>query len=194
MKLPTKLLWIDLELTGLVPEKDVILEVGAILTDFSFSELDSYEAVIHQPNRKLNTMKKANWYDWKNNKRVIGSVYDQHEKSGLLEKVRSSKITEADAEDVLIRMLKKHNAIPGYIAGNSIHLDRRFIRTRWPRLEAELHYRMLDVSSFKIWMQGAKGVSFMSKNSNHRALDDIRGSVSELKYYLELFKNEPKRR
>jgi oligoribonuclease len=73
----------------------------------------------------------------------------------------------------------------GFLAGNSIHQDRRFIRHHWPELEAKLHYRMLDVSAFKLWMQGSRGISFNKPDNNHRALEDIRGSVAELKYYLE---------
>lgn len=183
---PQKLLWIDIEMTGLDPVTDKVLEVGAIISDFEFKEFASYEAVIHQSEETLEKMKQAPWYDWVNGERkVAGSVYDMHTQSGLLDRVIASELTEADVETELIKLVDTHLGGVGFLAGNSIHQDRRFVRTQLPKFEEKLHYRMLDVSSFKLWMQGAYGISFGKPQANHRALEDIRGSIAELQYYLK---------
>ena len=180
---PTKLLWIDLEMTGLDPIEDRILEVGVIVTDFSFEELDSYEAVIKQPQAVLNRMKKAAWYEWEGTQRVkVGTVYDMAKSNGLLDKIAEGE-DEDKVEKQLIKLVEKNFDKPAVLAGNSIHQDRRFIRQWWPDLEQKLHYRMLDVTSFKIWMQGSRGQEFQKPDA-HRALEDIRGSIGELKHYL----------
>lgn len=180
---PKKLLWVDLEMTGLDPNHDRILEVGAVVTDFKFNELDTYEAVVKQSQADLDRMRRAPWYEWQGSRRVqTGTVYDMAEQNGLLEKVAKGK-DETIVQQELINVVRHHFDQSVVLAGNSIHQDRRFIRKWWPELEKMLHYRMLDVTSFKIWMQGSRGHEFQ-KPDDHRALEDIRGSIEELQYYL----------
>jgi len=167
---PSKIVWLDLEMTGLNPQKHRITEVAAIVTDWDFAELASFEAVVHQPPHVL-----AEMDDWPRR---------QHGISGLLEKIPSG-MPEKDAEAEVLRLVKAYFKPdePVLLAGNSIHTDRQFIRHWWPQLEARLHYRMLDVSSWKVVMIGKYGIEF-SKAESHRALDDIRESIAELQYYL----------
>ncbi len=180
---PKKLLWMDLEMTGLDPEADRILEVGLIVTDFEFNELETYEAVVFQEQSELDRLKKSNWYEFANGKRQkVGTVYDMAKKSGLLDKIASGK-PESEVEKDVAKIIKKNFDELAILTGNSIHQDRRFIREWWPEVEALLHYRMLDITSFKILMQGKYGHEFR-KPDQHRALEDIRGSMQELGYYL----------
>ena len=95
--------------------------------------------------------------------------------------------SEREAETALVKLVERHFKNPAILAGNTIHWDRRFIRRYWPQLEAKLHYRMLDVSSFKIIMQ-SRFSHYIKSKEVHRALDDIRESIAELKNYLEYFK------
>ncbi len=173
---PTKLLWMDLEMTGLDPTKDVILEVAVEITDFSFKTLESYEARLQQPRDLVAARMQANtwWQDY------------PHNRDEFLQKLDQGKPSTEVAQD-LIKLVQTHfGAEPAVLAGNSIHSDRGFIRQAWPELDVRLHYRMLDVSSFKILMQGKYGAIF-NKDSNHRAFDDIQASIAELEYYLEWF-------
>lgn len=181
---PSKLLWMDLEMTGLDPQEDRIVEVGVIITDFTFKELDTFTAVVKQDDATLGRMKSAAWYEWNGGTRTkIGTVYDMAQKNGLLDKVAQGQ-DESAVEQQIMELVHKHFNQPAILAGNSIHQDRRFIRVWWQRLEAILHYRMLDVTAFKIWMQGARAQEYQSEDK-HRALDDIRGSIKELQYYLD---------
>ncbi len=165
-KLPTKLFWVDLEMTGLDPEVDKIIEVGVIVTDFDFNEVETYEAVIKQD---LDSLTLDPW--------ITENLAD------LLTKVPTGK-DEQEVIAELNKICEKHFDGPVILAGNSIHQDRRFIRKWWPDFERKLHYRMLDVSSFKVWMMGKHGTVF-HKPEQHRALEDIRGSIQELKQYVE---------
>jgi oligoribonuclease len=167
---PKKLLWIDLEMTGLDPVKDRILEVAIIITDFEFNELETYEAVISQDDQILRNM--STW------------AKKNHKANGLLERVKSSERDEKTVIKEINKLVEKHFSLPAVLAGNSIHQDRRFIRHWWPQIDKKLHYRMLDVTSFKLFMQGKYGLEF-KKPDEHRALEDIRGSIEELKYYLD---------
>lgn len=173
--LPRKFLWVDLEMTGLDPKTDKIIELAAIVTDFDFKELDTLELIINQPD---DILAKAN--DWSR---------DHHEQSGLWRAVRESQVSEKQAEDKLVELIDKHfdNNLMAVLSGNSIHQDRRFVRAAWPEVESRLHYRMLDVSAFKLIGQSKYGL-FFNKSEAHRALDDIRESIAELKYYLNYFK------
>jgi oligoribonuclease len=173
---PTKLLWVDLEMTGLDSNKDVILEIAAEVTDFTFKTLASYEAIIKHPEETLTTMN-----EW------AGA---QHAASGLTEKIRTIGRPEEEVKHELIGFVKaQFGDEPAILAGNSIHNDRLFIKRWWPEVDGLLHYRMLDVSSFKIVMQGKYGQVF-EKNDAHRAFDDIQASIAELQYYLEWFKKQ----
>ena len=162
------LLWLDLEMTGLDPMRDRIIEFGAIVTDWDFNELASEEAVVKQSPASL--------------KRMDAWNQKQHKSSGLIDKVPKG-ITEAAAESLLLKLVDTYFDQPVILAGNSIHQDRAFIRRYWPTLESKLHYRMLDVSAWKVVMMNKYGVGF-KKPDAHRALSDIRGSIEELKYYL----------
>ena len=169
--IPTKLLWIDLEMTGLDVTKDRIIEVAAQITDFDFNVLASYQAVIHHPEEVTSNMN-----PWS---------ASQHSASGLTARVRDSKKSEAEVAGELVGLIKAHFGVePAIIAGNSIHSDRNFIKQWWPEVEAMLHYRMVDVSSLKILMQGMHGYVYQ-KDSSHRAEDDIKASIAELQDYLK---------
>lgn len=170
----TKLLWVDLEMTGLDTDEHVIIEVAAEITDWTFKTLASYEAVIKQSDEVL-----ARANPW---------ARDQHEKSGLLERVRTQGRSEQEVVHELVGFIKaQFDGEPAVLAGNSIHNDRLFIKKWWPEVDQLLHYRMLDVSSWKLVMQGKYGVTF-DKNDAHRAFDDIQASIAELQHYLEWFK------
>ena len=170
---PQRLLWLDMEMTGLDVSKEVIIEVAALVTNFDFMVLDRYEAVIAQPQHYLDNMD-----DW--NKK-------HHKESGLIDRLEFG-IPQNTVESELIAFTEKHfpkeRAI---IAGNSISQDRLFIDKYMPRFAAKLHYRMLDVSSWKVVFQGKYGLKFDKKNA-HRAVDDIYESLDELKYYLSYLK------
>lgn len=174
---PTKLLWVDLEMTGLDPAKDVILEVAAEITDFNFKTLASFETNVRQKRDVVvDRMQKNNWWaDYPDNR------------DEFIKKLDSSP-TSAEVEQDLIALVEEHfGREPAVLAGNSIHNDRLFIKQWWPTLDLRLHYRMLDVSAWKVFMQGRYDVDF-EKKELHRAFDDIQASIAELQYYLEWFK------
>ena len=164
-----KLLWIDLEMTGLDPATQRIIEVAAVVTDYQLNELGSYEAIINQSDSTLD-----NAEDFP--KEAFGKS------GGLFEQVAASDKSESDVESELLAFINQHFAEPAILAGNSIHQDRRFIRQWWPCVEGQLHYRMLDVSSWKVWRQGL-GQPIYGKKESHRALEDIRESILELRMY-----------
>ena len=172
---PTKLLWVDLEMTGLDSNRDVILEVAIEVTDFSLKTLASYEAVISHPDDKLNNMN-----EWSQK---------QHKISGLIDRIKKDGQSERSVKDQLIGFIKaQFGDEPAILAGNSIHNDRKFIERWWPEVNDLLHYRMLDVSAFKVLMQGKYNIEFDKKNS-HRAFDDIQASIAELQFYIDRFKD-----
>ncbi len=173
--IPTKLLWVDLEMTGLDPLEHCIIEVAAEITDFEFKTMASYEALIQQSDEALENMN-----EWAKN---------QHAVSGLTDRIRREGRPEADVKHELVGFIKaQFGDEPAILAGNSIHNDRNFIKQWWPEVDALLHYRMLDVSSLKIVMQAKYDVSF-EKQEAHRAFDDIQASIAELQFYLDWFKN-----
>ena len=164
-----KFLWLDMEMTGLDPEKEVIIEVAAIVTDHQHEELDSYHQVVRQHRDYLEKMDKWNT--------------KQHKKSGLYELVPNGTSPE-QMEVELIALVDKHFKEEKVIlAGNSIYQDRLFIRKYLLKFEERLHYRMLDVSAWKIIFSN-KNIVFKKENK-HRALDDIRESIREMKLYLK---------
>ncbi len=170
-----KLLWIDLEMTGLDPIKDRILEVAAIATDMDLNQIATYEAVIKV---KDSLMKKRMVGEfWENNAKTRDALQAQNQTG------KSVKEVEKD----LLKFLDDNFGKEIYLAGNSIHQDRKFIEREMPELNKRLHYRMLDVSAWKIYFENAKNRKF-TKPENHRALDDIMGSIEELKWYLTFLK------
>ena len=111
----------------------------------------------------------------------------QHKVSGLIERIKSSGLSEDVVKNQLVGFIKaQFGNEPAILAGNSIHNDRKFIEKWWPEVNDLLHYRMLDVSAFKILMQGKYNVAF-EKNNSHRAFDDIQASIAELQYYIDNF-------
>lgn len=167
----------DLEMTGLNPVEDRILEVAAIATDWDFKEVAVYEAV-----KKVGpTLMK---------KRMVGEFWEKFPSvhTALIEQNKTGKNGRV-VENELLTFIDEHFALdrPVLLAGNSIHQDRKFIANEWPRLDARLHYRMLDVSAWKVVFEGKYGKKF-AKPEEHRAIEDIRGSIMELKYYLSKVK------
>lgn len=176
---PKKLLWLDLEMTGLDPEKDVILEVAIEITDLDFKTLDTYEAIVRQPQAKVVDRMSKNpfWAEFSENR------------DEFLKSISTAK-TPKEVERDLIELTEKHfGSDLAILSGNSIHNDRLFIATHWPEFNLKLHYRMLDVSSFKLIMQSKYKV-FFETNEAHRAFDDVQASIAELQHYLEYFKKE----
>lgn len=175
-------LWIDLEMTGLDPLKDRILEIGAIVTTWDFEEIATYEAAIKVGPRLVEKrMFKGPAADFWNS---IPETRDALIKQNL-EEGRSGRTIESELLAFVDEYFEEGN--PVILAGNSIHMDRRFIEAEWPRLNARLHYRMLDVSAWKVVFENRYKNKF-AKREAHRALDDIRGSIEELNYYLTKFK------
>ena len=173
---PTKLLWLDLEMTGLDAKEDVILEVAAEVTDFEFKTLASYEACLKQSKDVvLDRMQKNIWWaDFPDNR------------DEFLSKCEDGKPPEQVERELIELVEQNFGSEPAVLAGNSIHNDRNFIRQWWPQLDLKLHYRMLDISAWKVFMQGRYGVNF-EKKEVHRAFDDIQASIAELQHYLEWF-------
>jgi oligoribonuclease len=170
-----KILWVDLEMTGLDAENDLILEVAAIATDWDFDEIATYQGVVKNEDMSLQERLTANSVFWDAN---------PESKEGLVGQNGTGKDL-VDIEDELLAFVDKHFKadVPIILAGNSIHMDRQFVVKQWARLNTRLHYRMLDVSAWKVVFEGKYGKKF-AKPEKHRALDDIRGSIMELKYYL----------
>ena len=169
------LAWLDMEMTGLDPDRDRIIEVAIVITDSQLNAVSQAPVlVIHQVDAILHAMD-----DWNKN---------THARSGLIDKVKVSTLTESAAEEQLLAFLAQH--LPGRtspMCGNSICQDRRFLARHMPRLEAYFHYRNLDVSTLKElakrWKpEVAKG---LVKQGKHEALADIYESIQELKYYRE---------
>ena len=173
MKDRSNMIWIDLEMTGLDTQRDYIIEIASIVTDKNLNIIDEGpNLVINQPDEVLNSMDQ-----WNTN---------HHNNSGLTQKVRESSITESIAEKQTIEVLSKY--VPKGVAplcGNTICQDRRFLARCMPQLECFCHYRSIDVTSIrelgKRWY--FEDIDNFQKNSNHRALDDIRDSIEELRYY-----------
>lgn len=176
------LLWIDLEMTGLNPVADRILEVGAIITDWDFKELASYEAAVKvSPRLVAKRMQTGPAKDfWASVPQTRDALIAQN-KTGAL----PAKLVESQLLELLTKYFKKD--LPIVLAGNSVHMDRKFIEHEWPRLNTKLHYRMLDVTAWKLVFEAKYGQRF-AKRDAHRALDDIRGSIEELNYYLKSLK------
>ena len=170
-----KILWVDLEMTGLDPEKDRILEVAAIATDWNFNEIATYEGIVKVGSWLMKRRMNVGKAFWDANPAARDGLIAQN-KAG-----RSARVIE----DELLAFIEAHfdDDVRVLLAGNSIHQDRRFIHNQWKRLDTRLHYRMLDVSAWKVVFEGRYKKKF-TKPEEHRALGDIRGSIMELQYYL----------
>ncbi|MGK2896620.1 MAG: oligoribonuclease [Candidatus Saccharimonadales bacterium] len=168
-----KLLWVDLEMTGLSPTEDRILEVAAVATDWNFRSIATYEAV-----KRVgpNLMKE----------RMVGDFWEKYTdvREALIAQNLSGK-NGRTVENELLDFINEHFKADEKVllAGNSIHQDRKFIENEWSRLNDRLHYRMLDVSAWKVVFDGKYSKRF-AKPESHRALEDIKGSIEELQYYL----------
>lgn len=170
-----KLLWVDLEMTGLEPDKDKILEVAAIATDMQLNEIARYEAVVKVDEKIIA-------------ERMVGEFWEKNSKTrdALIAQNADGKPV-AEVEKELVGFVDKYFGKIVYLAGNSVHQDRKFIEREMPELDKRLHYRMLDVSAWKIYFENARHKKF-TKPENHRAMDDINGSIEELKWYLTFLK------
>lgn len=165
-----KLFWLDMEMTGLDVKKEVIIEVAAIITDMQFQELETFETVVRQPQSFLDNMDQWN--------------REHHGKSGLTAKVPNGMMPDL-VEAKLCDLVKKHfpdSRQKPILAGNSIAQDRLFIDKYMPDFSERLHYRVVDVSSWKVIFNEKFNFKY-SKSNQHRALDDIRESIQELKEY-----------
>ncbi|KRB89059.1 oligoribonuclease [Noviherbaspirillum sp. Root189] len=171
------LVWVDMEMTGLDPDSDRIIEVAAVVTDANLNVLaEGPVFAIHQPDEVLDKMDAWN--------------KGTHGRSGLIERVKASTVSEADAQAELIAFLKRY--VPtgkSPMCGNSICQDRRFMARGMPKLEAFFHYRNLDVSTLKELCKRWKPelASGFKKHQKHTALADITESIEELRYYREHF-------
>ena len=173
------LVWIDLEMTGLDPAKDTILEIATIITDSNLAIIaQGPSLVIHQADAVLDRMEPI--------------VRNLHARSGLTEAVKQSHVSLAEAEQQTFEFIKQHaRKNEAYLAGNSVWQDRSFLVAYMPSIVNYLHYRLLDVSSFKLainmWYPHEKNAMGYKKQDKHRALDDIKESIEELKFYRDNF-------
>jgi oligoribonuclease len=174
---PNHLIWIDMEMSGLNPDADRILEVALVVTDAQLNTVaEGPVMVVHQPDAVLAVMDEWN--------------KSTHAKSGLIEKVKAATLSEADVEQRVLAFLAAH--VPPKISpmcGNSVHQDRRFLARHMPELEAFFLYRNLDVSTLKELAKRWKPeiMAGLVKHGRHEALADIHESIAELKYYREHF-------
>lgn len=166
------LAWLDLEMTGLDVERDVILQAAVIVTDASLNVLDELALDIWQPESELDKMSPF--------------VRDMHEKTGLLARVRKSRVDLKRAQESLLGVVARHCSYPATLCGNSIWQDRKFLDKYMPGLAGYLHYRLLDVSSIKTVVARYYPAELQFKKSSageHDALTDIRNSIAEFRHY-----------
>ena len=180
------MLWLDLEMSGTDIDNDVILEVAAIATDWKFHEIATIEAVVYQ-DEKLIVSQMAKAKDVWSGK----SFWDENPvaRDDLLKQNKHGE-KEGDVQQAMVEFIDAHfdAAKPVYIAGNSIHNDRRFIAKYMSELDKKLHYRMLDVTAWKLVFENKFHKKF-THPKGHRALDDVRRSITELEYYLKQVKS-----
>jgi oligoribonuclease len=176
-----RLVWCDLEMTGLDPTTCAIIELGIIITGPDLKPVAEYERAVWQPEETLARMEPY--------------VKEMHTKNGLLERVRKSDASVRVVEKEVMALVLQHCDLgEGILAGNSIHTDRAFISRYMPGLDRVLHYRMVDVSSIKVLMRGwyPHAVGRSKVNANHTVLSDLRASIGELAYYQQTFFKAPK--
>lgn len=171
------LVWLDLEMTGLDPQRDVILQAAVILTTKDLTPLEEYACDIWQPEHELEKM--------------TPFVRDMHEKNGLIDRVRGSKLELQAAEKRLLERIAGWCPYPAILCGNSVGQDKRFVDRHMPGLAGYLSYRILDVSSLKLlarYWYGDSAVFQKPEEGEHDALVDIRNSIAELRHYRALLK------
>lgn len=168
------LVWLDMEMTGLDPATCVPLQIAVVITDSDLNELDAGDVTIWQPEETL--------------ARIEPFVRNMHTENGLLDRVRSSDQSLAQAEREMATLVAKWCPLgTGILAGNSIHTDRRFVKAYFPLLDGYLHYRMVDVSSIKelVHRWYGRGEVFTKHLQLHTALEDVRESIAELRHYRD---------
>ncbi len=176
-----RLIWIDMEMSGLDPEKDVILEIATVVTDNELNLIATGPNLVVRREASLF----ATMDDWNRS---------HHTKSGLWDAVLKSPIDEREAERQTLEFIKTHaKQKESPLCGNSVWQDRRFLVRYMPSIDEHLHYRLVDVSSIKELVQGwyPKSEKFKTKKGSHRALDDILESIEELKFYRDNFFIKP---
>ena len=167
---PDRMVWLDMEMTGLDPETCVPLEVAVIITDGELVELASYEAIVRAEPAKLAAMDDF--------------VRNMHTGNGLLERVKAATTTVAEADAAMTELVTAWcEERTGVLAGNSIWQDRRFVRRYFATHDASLHYRMIDVSTIKELTRRWYPDHVAAKSSDHTAMADIRASIAELTHY-----------
>jgi oligoribonuclease len=175
-----RLVWLDMEMTGLDPTKDTVVEIAAVITEVGdLKELDHYHAVVHQPDSVIAASDPF--------------VQQMHTRSGLWDRMRASTISLGAAEQGALDLVSRWcGPRQGMLAGNSIWQDRRFLIAYMPKLESYLHYRQVDVSTLKILAGAWFGPNAIPKKSEkHTALEDIHESIAELEQYRRLMAPKP---
>ena len=179
MRNASNLAWIDLEMTGLDPERDVILQAALIVTDRDLQPLDEWSGDVWQPPSAL--------------ERMSPFVRDMHDKNGLLARVNSSRVDLREAQRQLLARISALCEYPAVLCGSSIWVDRTFLDRHMPGLAGYLHYRMVDVTSIKLLVErwhGQQAVFQKPMEGEHDALVDIRNSIAELRHYRKLLKSD----
>lgn len=176
------ILWIDLEMTGLDPKTDRILELGLIVTDWRMNIKDQLSLVCRQDEQFVK--QRFNTPFWRENSATARALLEQN----------TGGLAPDDFEQQIVEFVKRQFKLDApehdiVLAGNTIRADRAFIDAQMPRLAEFLHYRMLDVSAFKVLFE-ARYKKVFAKPENHRALEDIQGSIDELKYFMQFIKEK----
>jgi len=177
MRDPANLAWLDLEMTGLDPERDVIIQAALIITDRELTPLNEYSCDIYQPDDTL--------------ARMSPFVRDMHEKNGLIARVKASRVDQREAQRQLLSRVAALCEQPAVLCRSSIWVDRTFVDRHMPGLAGYLHYRMIDVSSLKLLVDrwyGPSAVYVKPTAGEHDALVDIRNSIAELRHYRALMR------
>lgn len=179
---PTNLVWIDLEMTGLDPDVDVILQAALIVTNAHLEPLESLSLDVWQPESALDKM--------------VPFVRAMHEETGLIERVRNSRVELRRAEQMLLERISGWCPFRPVLCGNTIHSDRKFIDRYMPALAGYLHYRMVDVSSLKVlaglWLHSHQQYA-KPEDRKHDALFDIEQSIAELSHYRQVMMKLPEK-
>ena len=175
MSRKASLLWVDLEMTGLSPEEDRILEGSFIATDWKLREVGRMSVVVKVDEELMK-------------RRMRGEFWEKNADSrrGLMEQ-NGRGVSRRSAERAVLEMMGEYFGKEVYLAGNSVYQDRKFIEKEWPKVAERVHYRMLDVSAWKVWFEHVRGVK-MKKLDGHRAEGDVEASIFEFRKYLEFVK------